>query len=358
MRNGPNSLALLWLSIVPVRDSRKLLNFDLAVTNIGKNTLRLSEIEMTVFNPSGEFVMRRTVNSDGLSPSVNIVSKPLLAPGETVDVFNPFYSLAGDAPISGMRYVLRYLVENNDQQRETNRHRLPMDFDMSAEFTVYPQAYETKTSLTMPLHGRILIWEGHDFYAHHRRVPLHNARVQRMRIRANANRYGSDLVIIDDQGNMYRGDPWNKKNWLTYGASIYAPGDGTVAGTENRYPDNEYDGKKIKYPQAPPDADEDLGNFVMIDHGNGEFSVMPHMLAGSVAVKKGDTVRQGQLVGKVGFSGDAIFPHVHYSLLSCGDIAKAGLRTSGTLSACSARSECETTTLRSKVVTWSRSSRN
>jgi len=141
-----------------------------------------------------------------------------------------------------------------------------------------------------------------------------------MGIRANANRYGSDLVIIDDQGKMYRDNPWNKKNWFTYGAPIYAPGDGTVVGAENRYPDNEYQGNEINYPQAPPGADEDLGNFVMIDHGNGEFSVMPHLLAGSVVVNKGNKVRQGQLVGRVGFSGDAIFPHVHYSLLSCADI--------------------------------------
>jgi hypothetical protein len=306
--------------LIEVRDGRQLLNFDFAVTNTGRNTLRLSEIELTVFNPAGEFVMRQTVNSDGLSPGVNIVSKPLLAPGETVDVFNPFYSLTGNIPISTMRYVFRYLIENSDQQREANRHRLMMDFDTSAEITVSPRAYVTKTNLTLPLHGRILIWEGHDFYAHHRRIPLHDAKVKKMGIAANANRYASDLVIVDNQGDMYRGDPWNKKNWLTYGAPIYAPGAGIVAGAENHYPDNEYDGKKINYPQAPPGADEDLGNFVIIDHGDDEFSVMPHMLAGSLTVKKGDRVRQGQLVGRVGFSGDAIFPHVHYSLLNCGDI--------------------------------------
>jgi hypothetical protein len=340
IRNAISTFAWIWLSTVPLwgqsnevavhtfpgtplielRDGRQLLNFDLAITNTGRNMLRLGEIEMTVFNPAGEFVMRQTVNSDGLSPGVNIVSKPLLAPGETVDVFNPFYSLAGDVPIFKMKYVIRYLVENNDQQRETNRHRLPMDFDTSTELAVTPQAYETKTSLIMPLHGRILIWEGHDFYAHHRRIPLHDAKVQKIGIRANANRYASDLVIIDDQGHMYRDAPWNKKNWFSYGASIYAPGDGTIVGAEDRYPDNEYVGKKIKYPQAPVGTDEDLGNFVMIDHGDGEFSVLPHMLAGSVVVKKGDKIRQGQVIGKVGFSGDAIFPHVHYSLLSCGNI--------------------------------------
>jgi murein DD-endopeptidase MepM/ murein hydrolase activator NlpD len=40
------------------------------------------------------------------------------------------------------------------------------------------------------------------------------------------------------------------------------------------------------------------------------------MLMGSVLVKLGDTVRQGQIIGRVGFSGDAIFPHVHYALVS------------------------------------------
>jgi hypothetical protein len=307
--------------LIEIRDGKQLLNFDLAVTNAGRNTLRLTEIEMTVFNSPGEFViLRQTVNSDGLSPGVNIVARPLIAPGETVDVFNPFYSLSTGVPISMMKYVFRCLVENNDQQREANRHRLPMDFDTSGEITVSPRVYETKTSLTSPLHGRILIWEGHDFYAHHRRIPLNDGTVQKMGIRANANRYGSDLVIIDNQGNMYRGDPWNKENWFTYGAPIYAPGAGTVIAAENRYPDNEFDGKRINHPQPPPGADEDLGNFVTIDHGNGEFSVMPHMLAGSVAVRKGDKVRKGQLIGRVGFSGDAIFPHVHYSLLSCADI--------------------------------------
>ena len=38
------------------------------------------------------------------------------------------------------------------------------------------------------------------------------------------------------------------------------------------------------------------------------------MKQGSVRVKPGDRVRQGQQVGQVGFSGDAITVHVHYQL--------------------------------------------
>jgi murein DD-endopeptidase MepM/ murein hydrolase activator NlpD len=127
---------------------------------------------------------------------------------------------------------------------------------------------------------------------------------------------------------------------------IYAPGDGKVVAVENRYPDNEYEGPNLKHPILHAGADEDLGNFVIIDHGDGESSVMPHMLAGSVAVKQGDRVRHGQQVGRVGFSGDAIFPHVHYSLLRCGDLSgcEGLLRTSGTLTDSSAQSMSETIT--------------
>lgn len=59
---------------------------------------------------------------------------------------------------------------------------------------------------------------------------------------------------------------------------------------------------------------------MLIDHGNGEFSIFPHMMPGSVRVKAGQSIRQGEMIGQVGFSGDAIFPHVHYSLLAGPDI--------------------------------------
>jgi murein DD-endopeptidase MepM/ murein hydrolase activator NlpD len=54
----------------------------------------------------------------------------------------------------------------------------------------------------------------------------------------------------------------------------------------------------------------------VIDHGNGEFSMIAHLQKGSVRVKPGDTVRQGQVVGLMGNSGDTSGPHVHYQLQS------------------------------------------
>jgi murein DD-endopeptidase MepM/ murein hydrolase activator NlpD len=38
------------------------------------------------------------------------------------------------------------------------------------------------------------------------------------------------------------------------------------------------------------------------------------MQSGSVTVKAGDHVQQGEMVGRVGFSGDSLFPHLHYTV--------------------------------------------
>lgn len=54
------------------------------------------------------------------------------------------------------------------------------------------------------------------------------------------------------------------------------------------------------------------GKLLMIDHGNGLNSAFLH--CDSLAVREGDMVRQGQVIGTVGSSGRATGPHLHWSL--------------------------------------------
>src|SRR5262249_22049236 len=58
------------------------------------------------------------------------------------------------------------------------------------------------------------------------------------------------------------------------------------------------------------------GNYVVIDHKNGEYSMLVHLRKGSVLVKVGETVKRGQPLGKIGMSGDSFMPHLHYELLT------------------------------------------
>lgn len=54
------------------------------------------------------------------------------------------------------------------------------------------------------------------------------------------------------------------------------------------------------------------GRIVIIDHGAGLNSAFIHMT--EIAVKEGERVKQGQLLGTIGSSGRATGPHLHWSL--------------------------------------------
>lgn len=54
------------------------------------------------------------------------------------------------------------------------------------------------------------------------------------------------------------------------------------------------------------------GNLLLIDHGMGLDSSFLHL--SKIHVKKGDVVRQGQLVGAIGATGRASGPHLHWGM--------------------------------------------
>ena len=54
------------------------------------------------------------------------------------------------------------------------------------------------------------------------------------------------------------------------------------------------------------------GRLLMIDHGMGLNSAFLH--CSELAVKVGDTVRQGQYIGRIGATGRATGPHLHWSI--------------------------------------------
>jgi hypothetical protein len=61
------------------------------------------------------------------------------------------------------------------------------------------------------------------------------------------------------------------------------------------------------------------GNYVLIDHGQNEFSFSAHLQPGSVRVHKADAVKAGDVIGKLGSSGNSTEPHLHFQLTDKGD---------------------------------------
>lgn len=68
-----------------------------------------------------------------------------------------------------------------------------------------------------------------------------------------------------------------------------------------------------------------FGNYVVIDHGHGEFGVYAHARQGSVRVHPGQHVRRGEAIARIGASGSAFFPHLHFQLQSGPDTGAEGL---------------------------------
>jgi murein DD-endopeptidase len=64
----------------------------------------------------------------------------------------------------------------------------------------------------------------------------------------------------------------------------------------------------------------ECGNGIVMDHGNGWQTQYCHLRKGSVTVKQGIKVDKGTVLGMVGASGLASFPHVHFTVRHLGKV--------------------------------------
>lgn len=99
-------------------------------------------------------------------------------------------------------------------------------------------------------------------------------------------------------------------------AEIYAVDDGVVSNSLEGCTANGDIDTKIAQCRRLDSRNGTYGNFVMIDHKQyGETrTVYAHLAQGSVRVKKGDTVKKGQLIGLCGDTGSSVGRHLHFEV--------------------------------------------
>jgi hypothetical protein len=123
-----------------------------------------------------------------------------------------------------------------------------------------------------------------------------------------AQRYAIDFVQIDDQDHLYNGDASENKSYYCYGKEVIAAAPGKVILVKDGMPDN-IPGKK-----PAPAVSTAAGNYIIIQIDKNHYAAYAHFIPGSITVKEGDEVKKGQVIGKVGNSGNSSAPHLHFQI--------------------------------------------
>ncbi len=96
-----------------------------------------------------------------------------------------------------------------------------------------------------------------------------------------------------------------------YGSTYRSAAGGTVIATsgDGSFKDNPLDGNYKVAPNANDGGG--WGNFVVVNHGKGIITLYAHMKEGSMSVKVGEEIKDGQQIGEVGNSGNSFGSHAH-----------------------------------------------
>lgn len=127
-----------------------------------------------------------------------------------------------------------------------------------------------------------------------------------------AQRFAIDWIRLDNKGRFLAGDPGRNESYPGYGAPVLAVADARVVSIINDLPENAganpQEGRR-------PTVETISGNTVILDLGNGAYALYGHLQTGSVLVHPGEAVHTGQVLAKLGNSGNSDAPHLHFQLM-------------------------------------------
>lgn len=133
-------------------------------------------------------------------------------------------------------------------------------------------------------------------------------------------RYAIDWILLDSTNAFATADVSKNENWFGYGIELLAVADAKVVGIKDSIIEN------IPWEEAAVKLNRETisGNYIRLDLGNGVYAHYAHLIPGSLKVKLGESVRQGQSIALLGNSGSSDCPHLHFHLESAHKLALGG----------------------------------
>ncbi len=165
--------------------------------------------------------------------------------------------------------------------------------------SVLPKLIRNTTALILPFNDEwTVIWGG-------------DTKELNYHVKSEAQKNAFDIVITNNKGNSYRTDGKTNEDYYAFGKDIIAACDGEVVLVVDGVKDN-----------VPGELNPIYvpGNTVLIKTNNNEYLFFAHFKQHSIMVKQGQKVKQGQLLGLCGNSGNSSEPHVHFHIQNVEDI--------------------------------------
>ncbi|MCK5775203.1 MAG: M23 family metallopeptidase, partial [Bacteroidales bacterium] len=114
-----------------------------------------------------------------------------------------------------------------------------------------------------------------------------------------------DFVITTAKGLEYKTEGNTVSDYLCYDKTVVAAYGGYIQEIANGIEDNNI---------GQNDLNNNWGNTIIIKHTDYLYSKYSHLKKGSILLHKGDWVRKGQAIAKVGNSGRSPYPHLHFQM--------------------------------------------
>jgi hypothetical protein len=123
-------------------------------------------------------------------------------------------------------------------------------------------------------------------------------------------RFAIDFVQLNGTDRLFSGPLGLNSSYAYFGTPIHSATPGTVVRV--------HDGLPEQTPGALPagaTVQNAGGNYVVVSIGNGRYAFYAHMQPGSIRVKQGDRVRPGEIIGRLGNTGNTDAAHLHFHIM-------------------------------------------
>jgi len=311
------------------RDLQSLLLQNVAIINHGQAAFDAKEIELELLQ-AGHVLDRKKLDASAIHGLADRGAKAQAAgvfkevPFQFCgnDLIGPDIKLAGPKLDRDQALLLTSQVFAFNGARDTLRVRVHGNANgRAAEFagSIPIKSEFAKNKYIFPLRGVWYVGWGASFHTGHRwAIP---------------EEFALDIAKLGGDGLTHKGDGTRFDDYHAYGADVLAAADGRVTSATN---DQQEDSSAMQRPnetqvayfaRLQKEQGERLakgltgitGNYVMIDHGKNEYSLYAHLKPGSVAVHLGDQVKAGDVIGKLGSSGNSTEPHLHFHVCDKSD---------------------------------------